>query len=155
MSNDGDIKSGNESDDESDDESDKDEEITHSVPFKCIGAAHENNYQDNLEQAYIALQHDNRPVKVQLRPEPLNPLDKQAIAIDLDFGNGWAHVGYIASELCKYLHPLMNTGHIIDVYIEHIKYRVDFFRIGFYPKIWIKRRGEWEPEVVRNSKSVR
>ena len=88
MSNDGDIKSGNESDDESDDESDKDEEITHSVPFKCIGAAHENNYQDNLEQAYIALQHDNRPVKVQLRPEPLNPLDKQAIAIDLDFGNG-------------------------------------------------------------------
>ena len=31
--------------DESDeDESDEEEEIAHSVPFKCIGAAHEKNY---------------------------------------------------------------------------------------------------------------
>jgi hypothetical protein len=28
------------------------------------------------------------------------------IAIDLDYGTGWTHVGYIASELCKYLHHL-------------------------------------------------
>ena len=139
--------------DESDEDSEE-EEITHSVPFKCIGTAHENNYQDNLEKAYIDLQ-DDKPVKVQLRPEPLNPLDKQAIAIDLDFGSGWAHVGYIASELCKYLHPLMASGDIIDVSIEHIKYRVEFLRMGFYPKIWIKRCGEWEPMVVRKSRSVR
>ena len=140
--------------DDDDDASDKDEEITHSVPFKCIGAAHEQNYQHHLELAYLALKQ-NTPVKVHLRAEPLNPLDPSAIAIDLDYGTGWCHVGYIASELCKYLHPLMVAGNIIDVCIQHIKYRVDFLKVGFYPKIWIKRRGEWETEVVRKSKSVR
>jgi hypothetical protein len=49
----------------------------------------------------------------------------------------------------------MTTGDIIDVDVQHIKYRVDFLKIGFYPKIWIKRHGEWEPEVVRKSRSVR
>jgi hypothetical protein len=40
-----------ESDDElsDEDESDEEEEITHSVPFKCIGAAHEKNYGHHLE----------------------------------------------------------------------------------------------------------
>ena len=141
-------------DEDSDEDSDEDQEITHSVPFKCIGAAHENNYQHHLEQAYLALQQ-NTSVKVQLRAEPLNLLDPNAIAIDLDYGTGWSHVGYIASELCKYLHPLMAADNIIDVSVQHIRYRVDFYKIGFYPKIWIKRRGEWEPEVVRKSKSVR
>ena len=37
------------------DDSDEDQEITHSVPFKCIGAAHEKNYQHHLEQAYLLL----------------------------------------------------------------------------------------------------
>ncbi len=36
------------------DDSDEDQEITHSVPFKCIGAAHEKNYQHHLEQ-YLLL----------------------------------------------------------------------------------------------------
>ena len=81
-------------------------------------------------------------------------MDPNAIAVDLDYGIGWSPVGYIASELCKYLHPVMTTGDIIDVDVQHIKYRVDFFKIGFYPKIWIKRCGEWEPEVVRKSRSV-
>ncbi len=37
------------------DDSDEDQEITHSVPFKCIGAAHEKNYQHHLEQEYLLL----------------------------------------------------------------------------------------------------
>jgi hypothetical protein len=57
------------------DESDEDE-ITHAVPFKlCIGAAHEKNYQHNLEQAYLALHGQDKPVNVRIRPEPLNPMD--------------------------------------------------------------------------------
>ncbi len=38
-----------------DQDSDEDQEITHSVPFKCIGAAHEKNYQHHLEPAYLLL----------------------------------------------------------------------------------------------------
>ena len=36
-------------------EENDEDEITHAVPFKCIGAAHEKNYQHHLEQAYLAL----------------------------------------------------------------------------------------------------
>ena len=55
-----------------------------------------------------------------------------------------------------YLHPLIAAGDILEVYyVQHIKYRVDFFKIGFYQKIFIKRCGEWETQVVRKSTSVR
>ena len=68
-----------------------------------------------------------------LWPEQLNSMDPSAI--DLDYGTGWTHVGYIASELCEYLHPLIAARDILEVYVPHIKYRVEFFKIGFYPKI--------------------
>ena len=44
------------------------------------------------------------------------------------------HVGYTAFELCKYLHPLIAED-VVDVYCQCIKYRVDFFKIGFYPRV--------------------
>ena len=54
-----DVNNGDDSDNESDNESGEDEEITHLVRSKNIGAVHEkNNNQDNLEQAYIALWED-------------------------------------------------------------------------------------------------
>ena len=43
------------------DESDEDE-ITHAVPFKCIGAAHEKNYQHHSEKACLALHGQDKPV---------------------------------------------------------------------------------------------
>lgn len=125
---------------------DDDEEITHTLPFKCIGAGHERNYQDDLEQAHMVLPEHKKPVQVRIRPEPDNPRDVNSIAIDLDYGSGWKHVGYITRELCKYLHSLIVAGDIVDVYIEHIVFRMDFRRYGFYPKIMITRRGQWEPE---------
>ena len=82
-------ESGDQLNDE--DESDEDE-ITHAVPFKCIGAAHEKHYQHHLEQAYLALHGQYKPVNVRIRPEPLNPMDPSAIAIDVDYGTGWTHV---------------------------------------------------------------
>jgi hypothetical protein len=46
---------------------------------------------------------------------------------------------YIAFELCKYLHPLISARDLVDVYVQHIKYRVDFLiKIGFYPKHFIE-----------------
>jgi hypothetical protein len=80
------------------DESDEDE-ITHAVPFKCIGAAHEKKYQHHLEQTYLTLHRQDKPVNVRIRPEPLNPMDPSAIANDVDYGTGWTHIGYIASQL--------------------------------------------------------
>ncbi|XP_028412512.1 uncharacterized protein LOC114535350 [Dendronephthya gigantea] len=108
--------------DESEEVESDEEEITHALPFKCIGAAHEQSYQHHLEQAYLALEY-NESVNVRLRPEPENPRDQNAIAIDLHYGTQWENVGYIASEHCKYLHPLIAAGDILDVYVEHIKFR--------------------------------
>jgi hypothetical protein len=51
------------------------DEITHAVPFKYIGAAHEKNYQHHLEQACLALHGQDKPVIVRIQPEPLNPMD--------------------------------------------------------------------------------
>jgi hypothetical protein len=76
---------------ESDDEL-RDEEA---VPFKCIGAAHENDYQHHLENAYLTLHEQDKPMNVRIRPEPLNPRDPSAKAIDLDHGSWWPHVAYI------------------------------------------------------------
>ena len=98
-----------------------------------------------MEQAYLALHGQDKPVNVRIKAEPL----KQK-----SYGTGWTHIGYIASQLCKYLHPLIVTGDILEVCVQHIKYRVDFFKIGFYQKIFIKQHDEWETQVVRKSTSV-
>ena len=56
---------------------------------------------DSDEVTHILALKQNTSVKVHLREKPFNPLDPSAIAIDLDYGTGSSHVGYIASELCK------------------------------------------------------
>jgi hypothetical protein len=56
---------------------------------------------------------------------------------------------YIASELCKYLHTLIAATDVVDVYVQHIKCRVDFFKIGFYPKkLFGDMVSAWETQVV-------
>jgi hypothetical protein len=75
-------------------------------------------------------------VNVRIWPEQLNPMDPSAI--DLDYMEQDGHVfGYIL--LLNYastdLHALVAAGDILEVYVQHIKYRVDFFKIGFYPKV--------------------
>jgi hypothetical protein len=114
------------------DESDEENEITHAVPSKCICAAHEKkNYQHHLEKAYLTLHEQDKQVNETIRPEPANPRDPSAVAIDLDYETGWTHADCILlnSELCKYLHPQIAAGDVVDVYVQHIKYRIGFFEI--------------------------
>ena len=85
---------------------------------------------------------------MRLRPDPTNEKDGNTIAIDIDHGSGYVNVGYIASELTKYLHPLITTGKIVDVSVKHIIFRVHFARMGYSPKILIKRKGAWEKFVI-------
>jgi hypothetical protein len=65
-----------------------------------------------LEQAYLGLHGQDKPVNVKIQPELLNSMDPSTIAIDVDYGTGWTHIGYIASQLCQYLHSLIATGDI-------------------------------------------
>ena len=63
-----DVNNGDDSGNESDNESGEDEEITHIVGSKNIGAAREKKttVQDNVEQAYIVLWKD-KIVQVYIR----------------------------------------------------------------------------------------
>ena len=128
--------------------------MQHKLGFKCIGAAHEKPRQAFLKVAERKLHKDKCLVQVKLRPEPTNERDNNAIAIDMDFGTGWFHIGYIASELTKFLHPLLEKGKILDVSVEHIYFRVFFAKIGYYPLISITRRGQWEKYVVHRCRSA-
>ena len=125
------------------------------MPFKCIGTAHEKEYQESLEAAHLVLHEEKGDVAVRLRPEPTNINDSNAIAIDMNYGSGWKVVGYIARELCNHLNPSILADNIVNVYVELTVFRADFLKYGFYPKIMVTRRGEWEPIVVTRSKSVR
>ena len=141
--------------DEDSDEENDNAEVTHSLPFKCIGAAHERERQEFLERAHTALRRE-RNVRTRLRTEPTNEKDSDAIAIDMSLDNvEWVHVGYIARELTRYIHPLFDSGGLLDVYVQHIIFRVSFLKVGFYPKIIILRKGAWDNYVVRKSASVR
>ena len=74
--------------------------------------------------------------------------------IDLDYGTGWTHVGYIASEQCEYLHPLIAAGDILEIYVQHISIGLSFSN-RILSKNFIKRRGEWVTQVVNKNMSVR
>ena len=78
-----------------------------------------------MEQEHLVLHEQKKPVKFALWPGPSNPKDANAIAIDMNNGTRRIHVGYIASELCKYLHPLI-TGDIVDASAQYILFRVEF-----------------------------
>ena len=67
-----------------------------------------------------------RKLDARLRPEPTNEKDKNAIAIDIDYGTGYYHAGYIANKLTKYIHPLLANNMIVNVSVEHNVLRAFF-----------------------------
>ena len=136
---------------ESSDVDNSDDETTHTLAFKCIGAAHEKERQEFLKTA--SQKSKERKLQIKLRPEPTNEKDKNAIAIDINHGSGFFHCGYIASELTQYLHPLI-AANKIDVSLEHIQFRVSFARMGYYPKVLITRKGAWEMFVIYRCRST-
>ena len=137
---------------ESSDVDNSDDETTHTLAFKCIGAAHEKERQEFLKTA--SQKSKERKLQIKLRPEPTNQKDKNAIAIDINHGSGFFHCGYIASELTQYLHPLIAANKIVDVSLEHIQFRVSFARMGYYPKVLITRKGAWEKFVIYRCRST-
>ena len=61
-------------------------------------------------------------VSAYLAPEPENEKDSKAISVQIDYGKGKKHVGYIAKELSQFIHPLLRSDSITKVEIEHTKF---------------------------------
>ena len=124
----------------------------HTLPFKVLGVSYKNR-QTHLKHASEKIKN-NEQVHVMIKSEPENENDQNAIAVLLDYEDGWKTVGYIAKELTCYLHPLLESDRI-SVTIAHIRFRVTYLLVGYYLTINITRKGQWPTKVITASKSVK
>ena len=127
---------------------------THCLPFKVMGTCYSKARQDSLQEAFEYLYEHKRPVYATLQAEPENTHDKSAIAVYLMSSLDYEKVGYIASELTQYLHPLLKDPSL-EVSVKNIRFCTTFLMIGFYVTINITKRGHWEKQVITASRTVK
>ena len=136
----------------SDEEDPETDQVNHCLPFKVMGVTYNSTYQKHLEAAK-AVGVDSVIAKIEGEPE--NEHDSNAIAVFIDYGSGWAKIGYIAKELTRFIHPLLKTHSVISIDVKHIKFCIVYSRVGYYITINVTRKGQWEEKVIRASKKVK
>lgn len=123
----------------------------YTVPFKVLGVAYKNR-QTHLKKAYECLEEEQEVV-AKLQPEPDNEHDENAIAVHINIGSDWNKVGYIARELTRELHPLIENSNI-KVNVARIRFRVNYLLVGYYITLNISKKGPWSKKVVKASKKA-
>ena len=108
-----------------------------------------------MEACYVRMYDHKLPVLVRIQEEPENEQDRDAIAVHVNYNTGWHRVGYIQHELTKYVKDAISNGKLLSTEIEHIKFRVHWYRVGFYMKLLITKRGTWDNCVLLKSLRVR
>lgn len=126
----------------------------HSLPFKVLGTCYSTSRQEALKEAFELLNGQNRHFSVKLEAEPFNIVDSRAIAVFIKSSEDFKKVGYIATELTQFVHPLLEKQSL-EVSVRAIQFCTTFLMIGFYLAIDITKRGLWERPVVRASRKVR
>ena len=102
------------------------------------GTCHSTCRQDALEEAYSYLHEYNQPVFAKLEHEPDNPFDNNAIAVFVQTDAEYKKVGYIASELTKYVLPHLRESEF-DVSVKHIRYKFLESWVLYYPRTFKAR----------------
>lgn len=128
--------------------------ITHRLPFKVMGTCYSSKYQKALQEAYDYLYEHNRHIFAKLEAEPENPHDTNAIAVYIMSSSDYEKVGYLASELTRFVHPLLKDP-TLKVTVKQIRFCTTFLMIGFYLTIDITRTGLWEKSVIKASRKVK
>ena len=125
---------------------------THSVVFKCIGAAKERRPQEVLAEASYKIQK-GETVEVRLRPEPSNPKDSRAIAFECKINANWERIGYVVRDALNAVHNAIQTDSITSVKFEWIRFIThwSWCAPGWYCGVAVIKRGDWPTEVVRCS----
>ena len=77
-----------------------DDSTEHCLPFKVLGSAHHKKMQDYVELGLLAM-NEGQQVQAHLWPEPTNDYDSNAILVEINYGEGFKPVGYIARELTR------------------------------------------------------
>lgn len=142
-------------DDELDDEPEQtypDTGAFHSVIFKCIGANKDVISQETLERASGLMSHHEN-VRVEIKPEPHNPKDSQAIAFMCHLDGKPYRIGYVVREVLADVHDAIATNSIISVKFEWIKYITSWTVSGpgWFAGIKITRKGQWSNNVIKSA----
>ena len=92
------------------DEEQEIDNIPHTLPFKVMATCFSSKRRDALEKSYEVLYECNRQVFVKLCPEPQNENDTNSISVQINYDEDEPYytVGYIARELTKYMHSIIN-----------------------------------------------
>ena len=92
-------------------------------------------------------------VKVELRPEPNNPWDAQAIAFFCELDSKWHRIGYVVKECVQSVHNALSM-HQIE--FKWVKYIVHWSKSGpgWYAGIRITKKGGYWPNIVVKSGST-
>lgn len=122
--------------------------------FKVLGVCYSVERQKSLERAYEHLYEYNRPVFAKLEKEPDNVHDSNAIAVYIMTDDNYEKVGYIASELTKYVHTHLNTPDF-HVSVEKITFCTKYLLVGFYLTISLSKKGLWHNAVIKASRNVK
>ena len=140
-----------------DDEEEEEEEefVVHTLPFKVMGVVYKTERQNHLKAACMKMQDDpNFVVKAMIEPDPDNDFDANAIRVLIDYGTGFKHVGFIAEELTKYVHRVLNSRRLQSASVYQIKFRTQWAKLGYYMTLFLSCKGEWPPQVVQASSRV-
>lgn len=130
-----------------------DKDMLHTLPFKVLGSCHSTDRQKLLEEAFELIEN-NRHVYIDIRSEPHNAYDENAIGVYLQTDVDFELVGYIASELTKYVKPCLMDPEF-KANIKSIRFRTTYMLVGFYLTVELTKRGMWHKDVVKASKSIR
>ena len=142
--------------DSADGDSEEEEEalVLHTLPFKVLGVAHKLERQEHLEAAFNKITKENLVVCAKIQPEPDNMFDANAIGVLIDYGLGFKHVGYIAQELTRCIHPVIKHGRLQLATVYEIKFRTAWAKTGYFMTLQLTCKGEWPSQVLRASKRV-
>ena len=123
--------------------------MTHTVTFKCIGAAKSAEAQQALRKVSEKLRIGQH-VSVDIFREPDNPLDSRAIAFKALIDHQWCTVGYVVREAVEHVHRMIESNKIESVNFSWTKYMVTWSCSGpgYYAGINITLKGKWPIEVV-------
>ena len=124
----------------------------HTITFKCIGSVKNLAYQSALAQVSKYLSK-GEIVPVKLLPEPLNPVDTQAVAFICELNGEWKQIGYVVHEALD-VNEGLKKQLIVDTKFNWVKYITAWKRSGpgWYAGINITIKGRWSA-AVHNSAS--
>ena len=84
-----------------------------------------------------------------LRKFAPSKISRYTVAFQCQVYENWERIGYVVREALDSVHAAMDSGDILKICFDWVKYIVQFKDRGFYAGILITRRGEWPQSVMQ------